>query len=369
VTAALVSAILLASPHGWSLERARHVLASRSYAVTDTSQLDRPEYELTFSPRAAQALRRGFVFAGLAHDTFTDSDIRVSFTFRRPGRIVGIRGPPADTSQPSFPIHAAFYYAWYPEAWFRDPVFPYSLFHPTLDYYSAADARIVRTHTDAMRYAHLQAGIYSWWGVDGYPPTDLRFWRYLAAARATPFRWAIYYEREGYENPSIQRIRTDLEYIRVRFASQPAYLKVDGRFVVFVYGNREDNCDSTAKRWREANTVGAYIVLKAFDDYASCPAQPDAWHQYSAALPEYNLADSFMISPGFDERSEPAPRLPRDPARWRDDVAAMVSSNARWQLVLTFNEWPEGTSVESAQEWATPSGYGAYLDALHQLLP
>ena len=226
----------------------------------------------------------------------------------------------------------------------------------------------MRTHTDAMRYAHLNAGIYSWWGVDGYPPTDLRFWRYLAAARTTPFRWAIYYEREGYENPTVAKIHSDLEYIRDRYASQPAYLKVDGRFVVFVYGNREDNCD-TAARWREANTVGAYIVLKAVDDYASCPAQPDAWHQYSAALPEYPLADSFMISPGFDERSEAAPRLPRDPARWRDDVAAMVSSNARWQLVLTFNEWPEGTSVESAQEWATPSGHGSYLDALHDLLP
>ena len=45
----------------------------------------------------------------------------------------------------------------------------------------------------------------------------------------------------------------------------------------------------------------------------------------------------------------------------------MVASNARWQLVLTFNEWPEGTSVESAREWASPSGYGAYLDALHEV--
>jgi hypothetical protein len=336
----------------------------QTFQVTDLSQPDRPAYELTFS----KALHRGTVYAGLAHDNYTDRNVRVRFRLTRSGRIVDFHGPPADLSQPAFPIHAAFFYAWYPEAWFRDLVFPYSLFHPSLDYYSAADARIVRTHTDAMRYAHLNAGIYSWWGVDGYPPTDLRFWRYLAAARTTPFRWAIYYEREGYDNPSVGKIRSDLEYIRDRYASQPAYLKVDGRFVVFVYGNGEDNCD-TAARWREANTVGAYIVLKAFDDYASCPAQPDGWHQYSAAIPEYNLADSFMISPGFDERSEPAPRLPRDPARWRDDVAAMVASNARWQLVLTFNEWPEGTSVESAQEWATPSGYGAYLDVLHELLP
>ena len=143
--------------------------------------------------------------------------------FRRPGRIVSFRGPAADTSQPSFPIRAAFYYAWYPEAWFRDPAFPYSLFRPSLDYYSAADAHVVRNHTEALRYAHLNAGIYSWWGADGYPPTDLRFWRYLAAARTTPFRWAAYYEREGYENPSVEKIRSDLEYLRDSYATKPAY--------------------------------------------------------------------------------------------------------------------------------------------------
>jgi hypothetical protein len=44
----------------------------------------------------------------------------------------------------------------------------------------------------------------------------------------------------------------------------------------------------------------------------------------------------------------------------------MVASGAPWQLVTTFNEWGEGTSVESAVEWDTASGYGAYLDALHR---
>jgi hypothetical protein len=299
----------------------------------------------------------------------TDTEVRVRFTFKRPGRVVGFRGPPADTSQPAFPIRAAFYYAWYPEAWWRDPVFPYSRFHPSLDYYSAADAQVVRDHTDALRYAHLGAGIYSWWGADGYPPTDLRFWRYLAAARTTPLRWAIYYEREGYADPSVEQIGADLRYIRDACAAKPAYLKVDGRFVVYVYGDPADGCD-TAARWRAANTVGAYIVLKAFSGFRTCAAQPDAWHQYSAALPEYDLLpDSFMIAPGFDERSEAEPRLPRDLTRWRGDVTAMLASNARWQLVLSFNEWPEGTSVESAREWATPSGHGAYLDVLHELLP
>jgi hypothetical protein len=369
VTAALLSVVALAAPHGWTLDHARHLLAAKNYDVTDTSQLDRPRYELVFSARATRALRRGFVFDGTAHDTLTDDDVDVRFVFKRPGRITLFRAPAADTTQPAFPIRAAFYYAWYPEAWWREPVFPYSRFHPTLDYYSAVDARVVRRHTDALRYADLGAGIYSWWGADGYPPTDLRFWRYLAAARTTPLRWALYYEREGYADPSVERIRAELEYIRDVYAAKPAYLKVDGRFVVYVYGDASDGCD-TAARWRAANTVGAYLVLKAFAGYRTCAAQPDAWHQYSAALPEYDLLpDSFMIAPGFDERTEPQPRLARDLGRWRTDVGAMLASNARWQLVLSFNEWPEGTSVESAREWATPSGYGAYLDVLHEVLP
>ena len=338
---------------------------SRPYHVTDLTQPDRPTYELTFP----KPLRKGTVYAGNAHDNYTDRSIRVRFSVTRSGRIAHFRGPQADMTQPTFPIRGAFYYAWYPEAWWRDPVFPYSHFHPTLDYYSAANAHVVRSHSDALEYAHVDAGIYSWWGADGYPPTDLRFWRYLAAARTTPLRWALYYEREGYADPDVGRIRADLEYIRDAYAAKPAYLRVDGRFVVYVYGDASDGCE-TAARWREANTVGAYLVLKAFAGYRTCAAQPDAWHQYSAALPEYDLLpDSFMIAPGFDERTEAQPRLARDLERWRADVGAMVASAARWQLILSFNEWPEGTSVESAREWATPSGYGAYLDVLHELLP
>ena len=44
----------------------------------------------------------------------------------------------------------------------------------------------------------------------------------------------------------------------------------------------------------------------------------------------------------------------------------MVASRARWQLILSFSEWGEGTAVESAREWASRSGYGSYLDVLHR---
>jgi hypothetical protein len=43
----------------------------------------------------------------------------------------------------------------------------------------------------------------------------------------------------------------------------------------------------------------------------------------------------------------------------------MVASNEPLRLVLTFNEWGEGTAVEDAEQWQSPSRYGVYLDALH----
>jgi hypothetical protein len=377
--AVIAGAALLAATPGqasakpvWTLAHARAVLAADEFAVTDLTQDDEPEYDLVFTKQQAKALRAvgsRFVFVGRGHDLSTDDDVQVRFTFTHPGRITAFGGPAADTSQPSFPIRATFYYAWYPEAWTRDGVFPYSKLRPSLNFYGAGDATIVREHTAALRYGNLDAGIYSWWGPGGYPPTDERFSRYLAAARTTPFRWAIYYEREGYEDPSVAKIRSDLEYVRDRYAAKPAYLKVDGRFVVFVYANGSDGC-GTAARWAAANTVGAYVVLSGFGGWAACPWQPQAWHQYSADREEYTFApSSYMISPGFDEASSPTPARARSLDAWRRSIADMVASNAPWQLVISFNEWPEGTSVECGGDWASPSGFGAYLDALHDGLP
>jgi hypothetical protein len=75
--AAVLGALLVASPHGWTLTHARQVLGSRTYEVTDTTQADQPRYELRFSNRAARSLRRGFVFDGPAHGLLTDTEVQV----------------------------------------------------------------------------------------------------------------------------------------------------------------------------------------------------------------------------------------------------------------------------------------------------
>jgi hypothetical protein len=121
-----------------------------------------------------------------------------------------------------------------------------------------------------------------------------------------------------------------------------------------------------ADRWDRANTVNAYVVLKVFPGYRSCANQPDGWHQYAPALREDSQGEfSYTISPGFWLADAPE-RLSRDLQVWYGNVRAMVASGARFHLITTFNEWGEGTSVESAAEWASDSGYGEYLDALNK---
>jgi hypothetical protein len=77
------------------------------------------------------------------------------------------------------------------------------------------------------------------------------------------------------------------------------------------------------------------------------------------------------ISPGFwhvedaDPPGGDRPYLARDLTRWRQNIRDMIVSGAHWHLVTSFNEWGEGTAVENATEWPSPSGHGVWLDALN----
>jgi acid phosphatase type 7 len=276
--------------------------------------------------------------------------------------IITSAAPSAADVQPALPLRAAFYYPWFPEAWKQQGIYPYTKYHPSNGFYDLTDQAVIRQQIAAMQYGGIQAGIASWWGQG--TQTDVRIPSLLSAASGTPFRWTVYYEQESMGDPTSAQINADLTYFRDHYGADPSFLRIDGRFVVFVYADGADGC-GMVDRWSQANTVNAYVVLKVFGGYKTCARQPDGWHQYSPAVAADGQGQySYSISPSFDKVGE-ATRLGRDLARWKENVRAMVASNAAFQLVTTFNEWGEGTSVESAAEWASPSGYGAYLDVLH----
>jgi hypothetical protein len=264
--------------------------------------------------------------------------------------------------QPAFPIRATFYYPWFPGAWTQSSIFPYTNYTPKLGFYSSKDAATLQQHLDMMQYAGIQAGIASWWGQGS--STDVNIPGLLSAAEGSHFRWSLYYENESTADPTASQIQSDLTYIRDHYGNDPSFLRINGKFVVFVYAAGNDGC-GMIDRWKQGNTVGAYVVLKVFSGYLNCANQPDSWHQYSPAVATDRQGSlCYAISPGFWQKGGSV-RLARDVTRWTQNVKDMVASGTKWQLVTTFSEWGEGTAVEPAVEWASSSGYGQYLDVLH----
>lgn len=320
------------------------------------------------APRAVRALLPLLTAVGLVAGLAPAPSMAAAVPAAAPAPVAAtapVRQPVADY-QPAFPVKAAFYYAWYPSASTAR-----SRYRPDFGAYDASDVDVVRRQIDSMQYAGQQAGIYSWWGRGSFE--DRKFGTALRAADDTSFRWALYYEPEGPKgtknpygpNPSAAHIRADLDSIHTRFARDRSYLRVGGKPVLFVWADPTDSC-AMASRWAVANRDRRFhVVLKHVNGYTGC-AQPASWHQYAPASRAIAVGkQSYAVSPGFFGVNEGRARLGRSPAQFRAAAARMKASGARWQLTTTWNEWAEGTAVESAAQWRSASRHGAYADALH----
>jgi hypothetical protein len=262
------------------------------------------------------------------------------------------------------PLRLTFYYPWFPDGLDH----PGSNYHPSDGAYSTANPAEDAKQISEMRYAGLNGAIFSWEGqTDAF---SLRLSTELAAAHGTPFKWSVYYELEGQGNPSVAAIQSDLNYLYTTYASDPNWLRINNKPVIFVWPDAADGCAMLA-RWAAANANHRwYVVQKEFfsQPYLSCPNQPDAWHEYAPATRVVTTPWSYSVSPGFWRKGEAAPQLARSVSAFDAAVKAMKASGDQFELVTTWNEWIEGTAIESAQEWATPDGYGAYVDVLHNEL-
>ena len=170
-------------------------------------------------------------------------------------------------------------------------------------------------------------------------------------------------------------IRADLNYLMERYVNKhECYAHINGKPVIFVYTKgSEDNTEEFMKKWSDAVDGKWYYVLKVFGGYKDMPYQPSSWHQYGPSTRMHKHEDSSRklvcvnISPGF-KHADPNKTTFLERASeelWTGVVKEMIGYEADWQLITSYNEWGEGTSVESALDWQTASGYGMYLDVLH----
>lgn len=259
-------------------------------------------------------------------------------------------------------IVAAFHYPWFPGSWMQGGVFPYTQYHPTLGYYNSSDDALIDQQISLARNAHLQAFITSWWGQGTL--TDQAIQHIVPHANVVDptFRWAIYYEAEGQGNPTTAQITSDLTYLNPLFAN-PNYLRINNKPVVFVYADGTD-ASGMAVRWAPLN-ANYFTVLKVYPNYKTDPNQPGGWHQYAPAVAiDSQLPYSVSVSPGFFKSGEVSPRLARNITTFNTNVQTMVAAHPQFELITTWNEWGEGSSVEPASEFTD-----TYINALCAKLP
>src|SRR5215211_8855427 len=185
-------------------------------------------------------------------------------------------GRPNVPAEASWPVRAAFYYPWYPETehWA-------TRYRPALGKYDSSNPHVLATHVAQARYAGLDAFIASYWGSD--TPTARRLPLLLDAAGQQGFHIAAYYEPESWPTPPSQAFLDEDFDSLYRLSLHPAWLRVEGKPVLFVYNlGRETSCRAVS-RLKAANQSRFYLNLKVFEGYRDCPDQPDSWHQYVPA--------------------------------------------------------------------------------------
>ena len=246
---------------------------------------------------------------------------------------------------------------------------------PSAGFYDSGDPAVLRAHVASMAYGGFDAAVVSWWGPGaegGAGPACRRCWP-SAHAVDPAFRIGSTDEREG---SGIRRCRRSGPISSTSRRTTPAGRSSCG-WPAGPWCSSTTPTTPTA-RWSTAGRPRRHDrVLPGDEGVPGVRAVRPAARRVASVQPGVALcgrrasrpdvAGSVTISPGFAHAGPPAdrPQLARDVRRWTRSVRDMVASRAPWQLVTTFNEWGEGTAIESATAWPSPSGQGVYLDALH----
>lgn len=284
-----------------------------------------------------------------------------------------------------------FYYGWYatpetsgrwrhwPAAPDRAPLFD----HPASEPYDSHDPALIERHADMLQRAGVTCIVSSWWGQDSFEDRTLGL--LLDAMHAHGISVCAYIEQQIRGAPGAA---SDLRYLVSRYASHPAWLKVDGRPVIFIYlqairalagpGWRVAARQVAATGLPEPVLVGDVsgrdanyaLEAEAFDGthtyvmapyiQGMTPAQVTAYTD--ATYPKWKrqaVGKIYVatVDPGFDDTHVPGRTSPRPvvgrfgtgtfDALWR----AAIKTDADWVMVTSFNEWHEGSEIEPSNEY------------------
>lgn len=267
------------------------------------------------------------------------------------------------------PLVFAFYYTWFDEnTWSYD-----QLSDLPAEPYVSRDRSVMGRHIDQAKAAGIDAFLVAWYGPSGESnQTEPNLAALLEEAAARNFKIGILFETDSPFLGGTGAISGALQHALGVHASHPAFLRVDGRPVIFfwrptIYG---------VETWRAIRSqvdagYGSFWVAEGVD--TSYLAVFDGHHLYSntwnppadlnytnqkfAGLVEqgrqaYGAYKYWVatVMPGYNDlRIRPVNGFARDReggAYYERAWQAAMASNPNWIVITSFNEWPEGTYIE-----------------------
>jgi hypothetical protein len=287
------------------------------------------------------------------------------------------------------PLVLALYYPWYDEdTWASgttadQPLVPYASWH----------RETIERHVGWAKEAGIDVLVSAWFGPRDNNPTENNLKTLLDVANPNGVKLAILLETDSGEFfPNRGALVEGLRHALATHATHPAYLRVDGRPVIFVWrpsavfapnGARVNQKGPAAvAAWRaildevdpnrQAIWIGEgddFAILDVFDGifpysiaWAGDPAGQLA--SYGGKVRAYNGANGTVkrwiatAMPGYDDT-----RIPGRGKTFAVDRAGggyyertfqgAIASRPDWVMISSFNEWLEGHQIEPSTSYGT----------------
>lgn len=278
-----------------------------------------------------------------------------------------VERPPAQSIADKLVL--AFYYTWFDEAtWTYD-----RLSDLPAELYVSRDRGVMGRHIDQAKGAGIDAFVVAWYGPGGESnQTEPNLAALLDEAAARGFKIAVLFETDSPFLGGAGATTGALQHLLGAHANHPAYLRVDGRPVVFfwrptLYGvatwaDIRNQVDPN----RSALWVGEGVDTSYLSVFDGHHLYSNTWNppaDLTATNQKFGLRVDTMrtslgadrvwvatVMPGYNDlKIRPGSGFAKD----REDGAyyerawqAAIDSNPRWVVINSFNEWPEGSYIE-----------------------